>query len=185
MNVPATPTSLESLNLINVSIEKYQTIHFSVNFLVIILSVVLFILIRYIIQKIIGQKWIHRKVLITEAEIGLKDAKVKISCNAIVEEIAYKIWVELITRKIAIPVDKENDVIVEVYDSWNIAFHEIRKLLKEIPGKHLDNASDLITITTAVLNDGLRPHLTKWQAKYRKWYDEEKSKQESLRVTAP
>jgi hypothetical protein len=24
-----------------------------------------------------------------------------------------------------------------------------------------------------VLNDGLRPHLTTWQAKYRRWYDRE------------
>lgn len=32
---------------------------------------------------------------------------------------------------------------------------------------------DLIKLTERVLNVGLRPHLTKWQAKYRKWYNNE------------
>ena len=30
-----------------------------------------------------------------------------------------------------------------------------------------------------VLNDGLRPHLTKWQARFRKWYDTELGKSDS------
>ena len=31
----------------------------------------------------------------------------------------------------------------------------------------------MIELTEKVLNIGLRPHLTKWQAKYRRWYEEE------------
>ncbi|OED94281.1 hypothetical protein [Vibrio breoganii] len=29
----------------------------------------------------------------------------------------------------------------------------------------------MIDISTKVLNEGLRPHLTEWQAKYRAWYE--------------
>ena len=31
----------------------------------------------------------------------------------------------------------------------------------------------MIKLTERVLNIGLRPHLTKWQAKYRRWYEKE------------
>lgn len=35
----------------------------------------------------------------------------------------------------------------------------------------------MIILTERVLNEGLRPHLTKWQAKFRHWYNEEIKKQ--------
>ena len=35
----------------------------------------------------------------------------------------------------------------------------------------ISDAKGLIDITTKVLNNGLRPHLTAWQAKYRAWYN--------------
>ncbi|MFA5229787.1 MAG: hypothetical protein WC446_08590, partial [Candidatus Paceibacterota bacterium] len=41
-------------------------------------------------------------------------------------QIAHKIWTELVTRKAAIPIDKENDVIEEVYDSWYSLFKRVR-----------------------------------------------------------
>lgn len=163
MKVPATPT-----NLISVDIENWATIKFSVNWLLLIGIVIAFCLILWVIKKIMKRRWHYREITIEGLELGSKDIKCKITCDAIVEEIAYKLWVELITRKIAIPVD-ENDVIVEVYDSWYKAFISIRELLKGIPGKHLNAASDLITVTTKVLNEGMRPHLTTWQAKFRDW----------------
>ena len=88
---------------------------------------------RFFIQKIMKRKGKRRKLVFDGAEIGVKDVKVKITCDDTVAEIAYKLWVELTTRKIAMPIDRENDVIVEVYNSWYAAFGEIRKLLKEIP----------------------------------------------------
>ena len=42
--------------------------------------------------------------------------------------------------------------------------------MKEIPIDRVLYASELIQLTEKVLNIGLRPHLTKWQAKFRKWY---------------
>ena len=66
------------------------------------------------------------------------------------------------------------DVITEVYNSWYSAFVTIRELLKEIPADRIKDAEGLIELTTKVLNEGLRPHLTKWQAKYRCWFEQEK-----------
>ena len=163
MKTPVTPT-----NLISVDLENWTTIKFSVNWLLLIGIVIVFCLILWGIKQLIKSKWHYREITIEGIELGSKELKCKITCDAVVEEIAYKLWVELKTRKIAIPVDK-NDVIVEVYDSWYKAFISIRELLKEIPGKHLDAASDLIDVTTKVLDEGLRPHLTTWQAKFRDW----------------
>ncbi len=76
------------------------------------------------------------------------------------------------------PFDLENDVIVEVYNSWYVLFGEIRNLVKEIPAGQIkdENTQKLVNLLVDSLNKGLRPHLTKWQAKFRKWYDNEVKK---------
>ncbi|MGE4423597.1 MAG: hypothetical protein AB7D39_14985 [Pseudodesulfovibrio sp.] len=87
-------------------------------------------------------------------------------------EIAHRIYVELVTRKAAIPFDEENDIVEEVYNSWYSLFGIIREEIKRISGQALlkDNKSlPLIELTTAILNKGLRPHLTKYQGRFRKW----------------
>ena len=65
----------------------------------------------------------------------------------------------------------KNDVIVEVYDSWYEYFRVARELIKDLPIEKIECASELIELATKVLNQGLRPHLKKWQARYRKWYE--------------
>jgi len=91
-------------------------------------------------------------------------------------DIAWKLYVQLTTRKAAIPVDPEDDIIVEVYDSWYEVFKSTREYLLELSTKDLDgseNAQKIVKLSLGVLNQGLRPHLTKWQGKYRKWYQKE------------
>jgi hypothetical protein len=114
-----------------------------------------------------------KSVTIDEVNLGIGNSSVKFSYSKKDQEIAYKIWVELSTRKIGLRFDKENDVIKEVYDSWHKFFETARELLKDIPGNRIPYSGDLIELTEKVLNIGLRPHLTKWQAKYRRWYEEE------------
>jgi len=90
--------------------------------------------------------------------------------------IANRIYIELVTRKAAIPIDKKKDVINEVYDSWYVLFETIRDEIKNLSGEFLVNnksTKNLIEITIKILNDGLRPHLTEFQADFRKWYDKE------------
>ncbi len=100
-------------------------------------------------------------------------------------EVAHRVWAELVTRKAALPIDPQNDVIVEIYDSWYALFGRIRDLVASIPA-HLirEEAStrEIVRITTEALNQGLRPHLTKWQARFRNWYEQNR---ERLQEIAP
>ena len=100
-------------------------------------------------------------------------------------QIAHKIWTELVTRKAAIKIDPQKDVIIEVYDSWYSLFKRIRELISDIPAEHVRNSEStkkLIDIATRSLNDGLRPHLTEWQAKFRNWYN---NQDEKLKEASP
>ncbi|KUO51111.1 MAG: hypothetical protein APF76_16590 [Desulfitibacter sp. BRH_c19] len=88
--------------------------------------------------------------------------------------IAHKAWVELSTRKAGLLFDEEDDVIVEVYDSWYQLFREMRVLVKEIPIERIrtqKSTGQLVKVLIGALNKGLRPHLTRWQAKFRRWYE--------------
>ncbi len=90
-------------------------------------------------------------------------------------QIAHRIWTELITRKAAQPIDIENDVIADIYNSWYALFGRIRQLIADIPGHMLrkeKSTQELVRIATQTLNNGLRPHLTRWQARFRHWYDD-------------
>jgi hypothetical protein len=100
-------------------------------------------------------------------------------------QIAHRIWTELVTRKAAIPFDTDHDLIQEVYDSWYALFGRIRSFVADIPAAQLrTNAStrELVRIAVAALNDGLRPHLTRWHARYRNWYSQQT---ELLKSAAP
>lgn len=111
---------------------------------------------------------------VVDAEVALGGiGKVRIRPSHEDVQIAHKAWVELVTRKAGLPFDEDHDVIAEVYDSWYALFKEMRILAKEIPAEKLHNSKDtqeLVRLLVDALNLGLRPHLTKWQAKFRHWY---------------
>ncbi|MDH5924026.1 hypothetical protein L8R85_23715 [Vibrio splendidus] len=117
-------------------------------------------------------------------EVTIKDpftgTEVKIKANTEDKKIAHRIWTELVTRKAALPFQRDKDVIVEVYDSWHTLFQCVREQIAAIPveklrGREKEDIESLIDISTKVLNEGLRPHLTEWQAKYRAWYESAKA----------
>ncbi|MEA3586891.1 hypothetical protein J6I75_00765 [Pseudidiomarina sp. 1APP75-27a] len=116
---------------------------------------------------------------IDEAEFGIGKQKVKLKPNRTDKQIAYQIWVELSTRKIGIRIDLEDDVIYEIYTSWYNFFSVTRDLLKDVPVSRFQrkDTEKIIRISIDVLNIGLRPHLTKWQARYRRWYEKELEKE--------
>jgi len=93
---------------------------------------------------------------------------------------ARKIYIELTTRKAAIPIDEEKDVIEEIYNSWYQLFCSIRQELKTLMISNSSRESDSDTITiqaNVILNEILRPHLTEHHARFRDWM--EKSKMDS------
>lgn len=121
-----------------------------------------------------------------DMEINLGNiGKVSIKPNHEVKQIAHKAWVELKTRKAGLPIDKDNDVIGDIYESWYNLFGEIRALTRDVPASKLNNpdTKKLVGLLIDTLNDGLRPHLTRWQAKYRRWYDKAVDKSEHDELT--
>jgi len=136
---------------------------------------IIFILAIYVI-------WIRRRM-----RFGLVKVDIKLGNVGSVEfrpnkndlQIAHRIWTELVTRKAAIPIDKENDVIEEIYDSWYAMFQKVREFIGDIPAdliRHNKSTKEIVRIATQTLNDGLRPHLTKWQARFRTWSTSKKDK---------
>lgn len=121
---------------------------------------------------------------VDEAELGLGDQKFKLRPNYLDRQVAYKIWVELSTRKIGLPIDLENDVVAEIYDSWHSFFQVTRELIKDIPVSRVRDASTqrIIQLSVDVLNNGLRPHLTRWQARFRRWYDKQIARDDTLEL---
>jgi hypothetical protein len=100
-------------------------------------------------------------------------------------QVAHRIWTELVTRKAALEIDPENDVIVDVYDSWYALFGRIRQLVGEVPAHLLreeESTRQIISIAINTLNMGLRPHLTRWQARFRNWYAQQ---EHDLRTRSP
>lgn len=159
------------LNLFNIELESWNIIVVKLNWLAVIILLIVLLVLCIIFKKCM--KLVNKySVTINEVNLGIGNSSIKLLYSKKDQEIAYKLWVELSTRKIGLPFDRENDVIKEVYDSWYDFFKIARELLKEIPLSRIPYSSDLIQLTEKVLNMGLRPHLTMWQARYRKWYDE-------------
>lgn len=157
------------MNIFNVGLKSWDIIYVELNWLTIIILLIAILLVSFMIKKCVNIAKKHY-IIIDEVNLGIGDTSVKLVYNKKDQEIAYKLWVELSTRKIGLPFDQENDVISEVYNSWYEFFGIARELLKEIPVSRLPYSNDLIKLTEKVLNTGLRPHLTMWQAKFRKWY---------------
>lgn len=125
------------------------------------------------VRFFILRKRVRFDVVETELKLG-GIGSVKIQPSYEDMQIAHKAWAELVTRKAALLFDEENDVIVEVYDSWYQLFGRMRDLIKEIPAQKLRSSADtraLVRLMVDALNKGLRPHLTRWHARFRRWYE--------------
>lgn len=168
------------MDLIRIFFDSNWNLHAFLNKWV--LAALLLCVVLWLVYMICSKRVSGRSFEIDEAEIGIGNQKIKIKPNYEDVQIAYKLWVELSTRKIGLPIDFDNDVIVEVYNSWYEFFKLTRELIKDIPASKLrKNESTKRVVRTAidVLNEGLRPHLTLWQARFRRWYQAELQKQEN------
>lgn len=124
---------------------------------------------------------------VDEVQLGIGKQVIKLKPNREDVRVAYKIWIELKTRKIGIPIDDRHDIVADLYASWYEFFKIARQLLKEIPAEKLRSNVDtrnLVNLCIRLLNNGLRPHLTEWQGKYRYWINYAE-KQESDGTVTP
>jgi hypothetical protein len=140
-----------------------------------LLALACLLLLIFVIWRLLVGFGPVRSMEIDEANFGFGEQKIKLKPNLTDKQIAYAIWVELSTRKIGLPIDFEDDVISEIYDSWYGFFAVTRELVKGVPVQKVgrDSTQKIIRLSIDVLNQGLRPHLTKWQARFRHWYDRE------------
>jgi len=147
----------------------------------VVLALIAILLLLFIFRLFFSSRGPWRSYEIDEAEFGLGNQKVKIRPNDIDRQIAYKIWVELSTRKVGLEIDLDNDVISEIYDSWYSFFSVTRELIKDVPVSKLrrKDTERIIALSIDVLNTGIRPHLTKWQARFRRWYEFQLAKDEN------
>ena len=155
-------------------LEKLSSVQISFtldNFIIVLILLVFIVWIIVSFIKLIAKIF---KGSLKVKTITINGISIDIECNNSVKKLANEVWIELATRKIALPFDEENDVIVEVYDSWYKTFSQFREILKKVPIKDSNNVERLSEIILATLNDILRSHLTKWQARFRKWYDKHK-----------
>jgi len=170
MNEPLT-------TIVSISLTKDYNFSFQFNYVVVVVGIAL-ILIGIAIKKYLGT-FCGDDFEIDTAEMGIGSGKISFKPNREDQQIAYKIWVELSTRKIGIPIDLQHDVIGEIYDSWYGFFSITRELIKDIPVSKVRNNStrEIISLSVNLLNQGLRPHLTSWQARFRHWYERELKKE--------
>lgn len=162
-------------NLAELMLASDGSVHFGMSFKVYALLlglVIIFFAIRLVRR---GQPF--RDFELDEAEFGIGDQKIKLRPNYADRQLAYAIWVELSTRKVGLPIDLNEDVIVQVYDSWHDFFSTVRELIKGLPVARMnrDSTRKVVHLSIELLNEGLRPHLTRWQAKFRRWYDKQLS----------
>jgi len=135
----------------------------------------------------LSQWWRGFKSLtLDHAEFGIGTGRVTLKPNYTDRQVAYQVWVEMSTRKIGLPIDLDDDVVAEIYDSWHSFFGVTRELVKSIPVNKVSDKStkEVINVSIGVLNHGLRPHLTKWQARFRSWH-EDKLKADSVVYEEP
>jgi hypothetical protein len=173
--------AINVIDLVKISIIDCQDILVKINFWLALLVIIIIGIIFCLRQN----KRILGYCEFDGAELGIGASKIKLKTNQEDIQIAYKLWVELSTRKIGLPIDYENDVIVEIYKSWYDFFGITRELIKSIPAtkvRQCDSTKDLVNIAISVLNFCLREHLTLWQAKFRHWYDNEVNKSENIGV---
>ncbi len=139
-----------------------------------------------LVFAVIVIRWRRRRFKVVSLDISLGGiGSVQLQPREEDIDLAHKIWTELVTRKAAVPVDPKHDVIVEIYDSWYALFGRVRELISQIPARLIREESatkELVRIATESLNNGLRPHLTRWQACFRNWYAHQ---DETLKTTSP
>ncbi|EGD46166.1 hypothetical protein Cpap_0460 [Ruminiclostridium papyrosolvens DSM 2782] len=159
-----------TIDLIKVYLKDFK-LSLDVNWAFLALLTVVLIAVIIIRNRIMKSKGVQFEVEKVEVNIG--NQKVTIKPNYEDMQIAYRLWTELSTRKIGLEIDFDNDVIDEVYESWYSFFQITRGMIGDIPVSQIrknDSTRQIVRMSLSILNDGLRPHLTKWQANFRGWY---------------
>lgn len=85
--------------------------------------------------------------------------------------IAWRMYIQLTTRKAALPFDEAHDLIADIYSSLYELFPVTRELLSSMKLDDIARRKGVADVILRTLNDGLRPHLTRWNASFRHWWE--------------
>ena len=122
-----------------------------------------------------------------EKNVSLENVKnLEVNRSSEIKMFAKRIYIELITRKVAIPIDEDSDVVEELYNSWYKLFCIMRDEIKALPIsciKDQSNPESAHGISLEILNGILRPHLTEHQARFRSWLEKAKQNKEYENIT--
>lgn len=168
------------MDLFKVYIDEAYNVIISVSPVLVGLIALVLILLRFYKKRIGGENF-----EINEAEIGIGKSKIKVRPNYEDMQIAYKLYVELTTRKIGLKIDFDDDFLIEVYNSWYEFFKVTREHIKDIPAHKIRRSKTtraIVHVAIEVLNEGLRPHLTKWQSRFRSWYERESANEDFAKL---
>jgi len=171
-SVPAVPGSFPDIELLRLTIAG-TTIDVDMNVIVLVLLVA----VGFALMLVALRRSRQDRVICVNVDIPLGGiGRVTVKSDRDVACIAQQAWIEIVTRKAGLPIDEENDVVDEILSSWYELFRELRVLAKSVPAGSLRtrNARDAVDLLVRALNDGLRPALTRWQARFRAWYAEER-----------
>jgi hypothetical protein len=47
----------------------------------------------------------------------------------------------------------------------------------------VESTKELVDLSISILNEGIRPHLTRWQARFRRWYKSEMDRDEKCLIS--
>lgn len=134
----------------------------------IIFGSILLLLIVFVIVRACKKK--RNDYSISAVDVGMAP-NLTLSLDNSDRQIAYKVWVDITTRTIAVKIDLDKDNIKVVNDSYYSCFVSTRDLIKDIPVHKLKKNKELVELLTNFLNNLLRPYLTKWGVLYRDWYE--------------
>lgn len=130
------------------------------------------ILLTAIIVVIIYLVTQHKKYRVKSATINIPFSLGNITYELTEEDriVAWKLYIQLKTRKAALIFDEDYDVVADVYDSLYEIFPIARDLLMGLPLDEIQRKPNIADLVLRVQNDGIRPHLTKWQSDFRRWW---------------
>ena len=145
----------ESIHILNIELTNKPSIIIESNWYILIVFFSL-IIASYVIKKRFFKYRTESDIKPVELTIGFGTSSIKYNIERNYEnlEITHRIYIELITRKAAMPIDNENDVINEIYDSWYSLFQITRNEIKNLSGGALQNykkAEELIIMVTDIL----------------------------------
>lgn len=93
----------------------------------------------------------------------------KWTTDPIQRNAAWSLYIELITRIAVQPLGEEQGLLREAIDSLYTIFSTTREILKDAGPKVGASKSSVGGIAIAVLNNGLRPFLSKWHPVVQRW----------------